>query len=371
MGLGKTLGVQLRQWLIQEPGALKNSRAIANRLIDALGADDGLKGPIRDLASQPLLLQVLHSQGAAQSAALTSLSALIRQTYAPAVQVELLELLEAATGEQEAGRSHTPAAPSRQEPKPEPKPKPEPTSTAKAAGGLAHLEPLAPGLALAASGALVLSWFGQELDRLIFEDWGWSGGVVLVLSLGLTQILSLGPARGLPRRWSLPSEQAGSPRDAWRWISAPWIHRNGLEASVNGVLLLIILGASPLQLGDVVLRYSLTALACLALSAACAQHWGIRRLWSGASGPVSALIALSAGSSLLHWKGHDFEAAGLSIPTWVLLLVYGALQLGWQLPRQDPDEQSRPLQRLLSSSCSWGFLLGLLWALISRLSALL
>ena len=43
MGLGTTLGRQLRQWQIQNPEALQSGRAIANRLIDALGAEDGLK----------------------------------------------------------------------------------------------------------------------------------------------------------------------------------------------------------------------------------------------------------------------------------------------------------------------------------------
>ncbi len=365
MGLGTTLGVQLRQWLIQDPAALQNSRGIANRLIDALGAEDALKGPIRDLASQPLLLQVLHSRGAAQATALSSLTAQIRQTYAPAVQAELLDLLEAATGETtspiETSDEDRFAAP-------------QPTVVAAAGSSrfaFKDLEPLAPGLALAACGALVLGWLGQELDRLIFEGWGWSGGVVLVVSLGLLQAISLGPARWMRRQWSLDTEQSSNPRDVWRWISSAWIHRNGLEAGVNLILLVLILGASPLQLGDVVLRYSLTALACLGLSVFCAQRWQISRLWSGASGPVSALIGLAAGSSLLHWKLHDFEGAGLSIPAWVLLLVYGALQLGWQLPRQAPDEPSRPMQRLLSSTCSWGFLLGLLWALVSRLGELL
>lgn len=82
------------------------------------------------------------------------------------------------------------------------------------------------------------------------------------------------------------------------------------------------------------LRYCLTALACLAPAAALAQRWGVQRRWSGASGAVSALIALAAGLSLLRWRELGFSSLGLSIPAWVLLLVYGALQLGWQLPRQ-------------------------------------
>ncbi|WP_415398811.1 rhomboid family intramembrane serine protease [Synechococcus sp. W4D4] len=355
MGLGTTLGRQLRQWLIQNPEALKSGRAIANRLIDALGAEDGLKGPIRDLANQPLLLHLLHGEGASQASARASLVAHIRQTYSPEVQAELEDLLNAA-----CGQAPPPSAPS----SPPSAPKPQAVE-GQLRPTLRRLEPLAPGLVLSACGALVLSWFGQELDRLIFDGWGWSGGMVLVLGLAS---LSIGPWRQpLRHRWSLSSEQATRPREVWRWISAPWVHGNGVEAAVNLTVLLIVLGNSPLPLGQVILRYSLTALACLTLAAICAERWTIQRTWSGSSGAVCALIGLAAGSSLLHWKLLVFRPLGLSIPAWVLLLLVGALQLGWQLPRQQSGEDSTALQRLLASSCSWGLILGLLWALISRL----
>ena len=230
---------------------------------------------------------------------------------------------------------------------------------------------MGPGAALAASGALVFTWCGGELDRVLFEGWGWSGGVVLVLVLGVIQALAIGPLKGLPRLWSLSSRQSHQPRDAWRWLSQAWIHNNGLEASLNLLLLLILLGASPLQLRDVILRYCLTALACLMLSALCAARWGVQRRWSGPAGAISALIALGAGLSLLHWRVISFDSGGLSIPAWVLLLVYGALQLGWQLPRLTDEEQSKPWQRLLSSCWGWGLLLGLSWAVITRLKELL
>jgi membrane associated rhomboid family serine protease len=194
---------------------------------------------------------------------------------------------------------------------------------------------------------------------------------VLVLVLGLAQALAIGPFKRLGCLWSMSSEQSLQPREAWRWLSQAWIHRNGLEASLNLILLLILMGDSPLQLQDVVLRYSLTTLACLLPAAVCASHWGVRRCWSGASGAISALISLAATLSLLHWQPASFSSAGLSIPSWVLLLVYGALQLGWQLPRQSEEESSQPLQRLLSSSWCWGLLLGLSWALITRLKELL
>ena len=341
MGVGRDLGQQLRRWLEQDPAALRQSRALSNRLMDGLGAEESLRAPVRELASQPLLLTVLHSQGVQQQTALSSLRQQLSRTYAPTIERELLDLLEAATG---LG-AEAPAA--------------------KDEGWRA----LAPGLALAASGALVLCWAGSALDRELLEGWGWSGGMALVVVLGLLQALSLGPLKGLPRRWWLDSSQSGDPHQAWRWLSNPWLHANGPEAVTNLILLALLLGNSPLQLSDVVLRYCLTALACLAPAAALAQRWGVQRRWSGASGAVSALIALAAGLSLLRWRELGFSSLGLSIPAWVLLLVYGALQLGWQLPRQGDDE-STPLQRLLSSSWAWGLMGGLGWALVSWLGAL-
>jgi hypothetical protein len=48
-------------------------------------------------------------------------------------------------------------------------------------------------------------------------------------------------------------------------------------------------------------------------------------------------------------------------------LVIGALQLGWQLPRQG-DDGSSPGQRLLCSTWAWGVIWGLGWAAVSALS---
>lgn len=364
MGIGHDLGVQVRRWLAVDPASLRQSRALSNRLMDALGANETLRGPVRDLASQPLLLQALHSQGAAQQSAVASLRSQLSATYAPVVLEELLDLVEAATGALTTEPEAIPATASAANP-------PALAVTVGATDLRHDLELLAPGLALAAAGALVFAWAGSELDRALFEGWGWSGGVVLVLSLALLQALSLGPLKPLRHRWPLSSKNASQPRQAWRWLSQPWIHSNDLEASLNVVLLLILLGASPLPLGDVILRYCLTSLACLSLAAVCARRWRVMRLWSGGSAAVSALIALAAGLSLLHWRVFSFESAGLTIPAWVLLLVYGALQLGWQLPRQDPDERSTPLQRLLCSSWGWGLLSGLSWALITRIRELL
>jgi membrane associated rhomboid family serine protease len=372
MGVGHDLGEQLRQWLAADPNGLRQSRALSNRLMDALGANEGLRGPVRDLASQPLLLQLLHSQGAQQQSALASLTAQLRVTYAPAVLEELLDLLHAAIGQ---------VSPADHDPTPNHAAAPAPAQPPQEAAPLAwherkrnlrlELERFGPGLALGAAGALVFAWAATELDRALFDGWGWSGGVVLVLVLGLLQALSLGPLKRLKRHWPLASQEATQPRQAWQWQSQAWIHANGLEAGLNLILLLVLLGDSPLPLGAVILRYCLTALACLAPAAFCATRWRISRLWSGASGAISALIALAAGLSLLHWRMFRFSSGGLDIPAWVLLLVYGALQLGWQLPRQNPDERSTALQRILSSSWGWGLLLGLGWAVVTRIRELL
>ena len=358
MGVGHDLGEQLRHWLAADPNSLRQPRALTNRLIDALGAEDQLKGPLRDLTSRPLLLEALQSQGARRRSAVASLSAQLSNTYAPAVLRELLDLIQAATGETDLN----PATSS-------------PTSPAAAATPVIqlpqHLDHFGPGLALAASGALVFTWLAAELDRALFEGWGWSGGVVLVLVLGLIQGLASTRFPGLRRRWPLSSATAAQPREAWRWLTQAWIHANGLEAGLNLILLLILLGNSPLQLGDVILRYSLTCLACLGMAAGCAARWGVSRQWSGASGAISAMVSLAAGLSLLHWRVFLFSNGELSIPAWVLLLVYGILQLGWQLPRQSETEHSTALQRLLCSSWGWGLVLGLVWAVITRVKELL
>ncbi|MFM7651777.1 MAG: rhomboid family intramembrane serine protease [Vulcanococcus sp.] len=388
---GRRLGLQLRAWIEAEPERLRSTTAIANRLIDALGADDSLRVPIRDLTSRPQLLQALHSQGASRKAAVSSLSQQLAQTYAPAVLGELLALLEAATGEELAKPTADPAP---LQPLPAvPRVLDVPAAagpitatitapaaaTSTATGNTTPerlawrplLHAIAPGVALAASAALVFSWLAQELDRGLFDGWGWSGGVVLVLVLGLLQALAIGPLRGLRRRWSLSDRQAIQPRHAWRWIGSSWIHANGIEACLNLLLLLILVGDSPLPLAQVVLRYGLTALACLIPAALIAHRAGVRRRWSGASGPLSALIALAAGLSLLHWRAMGFATPLATIPAWVLLLIYGALQLSWQLPRLPGDHHTTPWERLLSSSWGWGLILGLGWALVSRVRELL
>jgi hypothetical protein len=228
------------------------------------------------------------------------------------------------------------------------------------------LRPLGPGLALSASSAMVLFWAGGELDTWIFDSWGWSSGAVLVVALALIQALALGPLRALRWRWPLTLESSGDPRQTWCWITAPWIHAGHGEALLNLVLLVIVLGGSSLPLSSLLLRYALTALATTAPAVLVARRARVLRHWDGASGPIAALIALAVALSLLHWKVHPFVVGPVEIPAWVLLVVYGALQLGWQLPRRDPQDTSTPTARLWSSPWWWGTLLGTAWALVTR-----
>jgi membrane associated rhomboid family serine protease len=359
MGKGRELGLQLRQWLATGSVALDNPQALANRLIDALGAEERLRGPVRDLATQPLMLRVLTQHGGPQRSAIQALSSHLAGIYAPAVLAELLDLLEAASG----------VAPAR----PESDPAPSPAGAVGRSGGglgrfpwLENLRPLGPGLALAAASAPVLFWAGGELDRWVFDPWGWSSGVVLVVALALIQALALGPLRRLRRRWPLALEASGDPRRAWCWITAPWIHAGNGEALLNLLMLVIVLGTTTLPLSSLLLRYGLTALATTAPAVLVARRARVLRQWDGASGPIAALIALAATLSLLHWRVHPFTLGAVAIPAWVLLVVYGAVQLGWQLPRRDPQDTSTPMDRLWSSPWWWGTLLGAGWALVTR-----
>ncbi|MCT0249493.1 rhomboid family intramembrane serine protease [Synechococcus sp. CS-205] len=363
-GQGRELGLQLRAWHEADTPGLTNGKVMANRLVDLLGAEEGLKGPVRDLAGQPLFLRALSDSGAGRETSVRLLAQQLGSTYAPAVLVELLDLLEAATGV---------AVSLAQDPKAN-----APFSTPRVAQdpwGLAlreSLQAMGPGLAVAAGAALVLRWLSGELDHWLFKSWDWQGWLVLALTLALLQALSLGPLKRARRQWPLEQADATEPRQAWRWISAPWMHHSHGEAVVNVLLLLLILRApSPLPLPDVVLRYMLTSLATTALALLVAMRRTSERRWDGAAGAVSALIGLAAASSLVHWRSLAFSLGPIEIPAWVLLLVYGALQLGWQLPRQSEHDESRPLDRLLSSQWWWGLVLGVGWAVYSRLETLL
>ena len=421
MGTGRELGLQVKGWLEAGVLDLDNRTALANRLIDGLGAEVWLSGPVRDLAAQPLLRQVLRQRGGAQRSALESLRQQLERTYAPRVLAELLELLEAASG-LPVGLPAPEAAPTGSAQGPQgvalpvsgPSRPNAPTGTAAAATGLElavveppiddslavagprgglvgaprpaaltgpaglgalaqQLRPLGPGLALAFALALVWWWAALELDRRLFDGWGWSGGVVLAVLLALLQALALGPLKAARRQWPLEQADATNPHGAWRWLTAPWIHHDQREAAVNLLMLLVLLGPSPLPLADVVLRYALTSLATVALALLVAQRRTPEGRWDGASGAISALVGLGTAASLLHWRSLDYPLGrlGFGIPAWVLLVLYGALQLAWVLPRRSAQDDSRPLDRLLSSQWWWGLVLGIGWALVSRAGELL
>jgi len=385
MGTGRQLGRQLQQWLKQNGGdsATTSGTALANRWGDALGSDDGLKAPLRDLASRPLFRLALNQEGASQRATLEQLSEELRRTYSPEVMAELLDLLEAFAGLQ-LPRPVSNATGARS----------ERASRTRSSRGSAldgslrrlgrHLEPIAPGIALAAAAALVWMWVGRELDRLLFEAWGWSGGAVLVLVLALIEALGLGPLRpwqkaGLLPATSLGKRASGSRPQAWKWITAPWQQPSRRQAALNLVLLAVILGPSSLQLPDVLLRYGLVSLATIALAALVSSSQptgeGINEAQApglgGASGAVASLIGLGVGLSLLQGRALGYGFGPLAIPAWVLLLIDAGFELSW-LARERQEDGTRlwNRQELLRQPWSWGLLLGLAWAVLSQVSIL-
>jgi len=430
MGIGRSLGLALAGWLEAGSPGLDNGVALGNRLVDGLGADQTLAGPLRDLARRPQLRQALASSGTARRAALSALVVDLRSTYAPAVLAELVELLEVGLGVGGLALSETavgngngsgaldgtrsaagPASVAAgrvvvsaqlaqgQGPEggqglkagavvpPEAVVSPPLLSGADPQGApfarrlppldwrnlRRDLLPLGPGLALGAAMALVLAWLAGVLDEELLAPRQWSAGLALVLALACLQIATLaGPLSILRRSALLLQGESGQPRFAWRWVSAPWLHRRNGEALVNVLLLLLILGPTPLGLDQVVLRYTLTSLACLALAALMARHQGLsHQNWGGASGAVGALVGLAVGLSLLRWRVIGFSIGEITIPAWVLLVVVGSLQLAWILPRAHPGDPGRPGQRLLASPWWWGLMLGLGWALVSWGSLLL
>jgi membrane associated rhomboid family serine protease len=391
MGIGRDLGLQLRAW-IHNGLDLSASPALANRLIDALGAQSSsLRGPVRDLAAQPLTLRTLRLKGAEQQAALQALHQLLAETYSPQVLAELLDLLDAATGLTESrppgSSATTTAPPAAVHPAGRPSPLPSAGLAARARGALdvgwrrllrrrpaweAELQAIAPGLLAGLCGGLVLAWGAHELDRWTFARLGWSSGMALAATLVNLQLITLiPPLQPLWRHSLIDRPGSGDPHRLWCWIRAPWQHQRTAEALVNGLFLLILLGPTPLGAGKVVLRYVLTTLACLAGAVLVARRFGVNRRWGGASGAIAALTSLAAVMSLLQGQALTFQIGALTIPAWVLLVVNGGLQLSWQLPRQGSEDHSQPLQRLWSSTWWWGTLAGTGWALFTRFGQLL
>lgn len=392
MGTGGEIGSQLRAWLLQGDVPAPQPRRLEAFLLDQLGDETRLRGPLRDLAGQPLLLQLLREPSqAVRRSLLDTLVRDLADIYAAPILAELLDLLEAATGLE----SQRPEVLTSQRPTGDNPSRPASPATAQdsaaprsASGsesgqlaapeagepGLRNrlrldalaraLHPLAAGLALSFLAAPVLAWLAGELMRLL--PGSWSGGLVLVLLLAGMQLLLL-PLPRLRHTAALRLVGSGDPRRSWRWISAPWVHHRHGEALLNALVLLVVLGPSPLPLPQLVLRYQLTSLATLAMAVLLARRWLRKGLWDGASGAVAALISLAAGVSLLSWRSIDFAFTVLTVPSWVLFVVYGAIQMMWVLPRRSRQDRSWPLQRLACSCWWWGTVFGLLWAFASRL----
>jgi len=367
MGSGTSIGAGLRQAREEGQLASLHSGALIGRMLDGLGDDVSLRGPLRDLASRPLFLRLLgEAPPSERQAAALALSQELADTYTPRVLAELLDLIEAAAA--------------LELPRPEP-PRPEQAaasvppharrSAARPVGlraWIASWRPLAPGLLLAFCMALVLRWLGGELQP--FWPAGWGSGWVLAAALALVQLLALLPLRRWRRQAPLRLHAASDPQRAWCWFTAPWLHRGCGETLWNLAILVLLLGVSPLPIGSVLMRFSLTALACLAL----AVHHAHGRLqacsWQGASGAVAALIAMAATVSLLQGRVITFPLGNLEVPAWVLLLLNGAVQSHWLLQRRDPLDPAPARAWLLSSSWCWGTALGVLWALLNQALAL-
>ncbi|MEB3308483.1 MAG: rhomboid family intramembrane serine protease [Cyanobacteriota bacterium] len=364
MNTGRRLGLQLRNWL--ESGELRESggMALANRWADSLGGDDSLKPPLRDLASRPLFLQALRVSGTSRQASLETLSQELSRIYSPAVMAELLDLFEEFSGEPlqraPAVRSVAPVftAPSRSR---------LPT--------VEQLRQLAPGVALSAGAALVGMWLGQELERLLFRSWGWNGSVVLILWLTLLELAGASPVGPWLRKARLGSADAGCEGESWRWLLAPWLHVSVAEAVLCLLLLLVVLGPSPLALGSVILRYLLTSLAAMVPALLIARRSGLERVWGGSAGVVGALIGLGASLSLLQGRALVYRLGGdalpLEVPAWVLLVVFASAQIirttaSWDRSAERQQAVSRR-ERLLSEPWLWGLMLGSGWGVISWL----
>lgn len=414
MGSGRSVGRQLKAWLHSQAFDVRAGSALVNRLLDALGDDEALRGPLRDLASQPLFRKLLLENGSGQRATLDELNKRLAATYTPAVLQELQALLEEATGLPLLPSEAPPATTTVRvtadvdvdagvgvgigaSPSPnQPKARDQSDATARAArfragengerlassliALLRDLRGISPGIALAAGSTLVLWWAAGRLEDVLPGEPQGGGGLLLVLALLLLQALAIGPLRGIQRQWPLDSGSAFDPSRAWRWVLAPWIHqRNGEGLALAAALLLLLssspaglplLALRPLDLPAVALGYGLIALITTIPAVLVARHYQIQKRWSGAAGVVAALASLAALEGLIHRQVVHLGAAPVLMPAWVLLLLIGALALQLELPPQ-ARETSRPWQRLLASTWCWGSLLGLGTGLIDALGALL
>ena len=193
MGKGREIGAQLNAWLAGGDREPLQARLLEGVLLDALGGDARLRGPVRDLALQPLLVKLLQETSpAARRSLLETLVQDLQATYAPAVLGELLDLLEAATGLPVGSRTPSepgspPLSPPAMRPSAQSRRRRRRRSGSPQSWGQVvldlgeDLQPLAPGLALGFANALVFLWLGDELGRLL--PVAWSSGLLLLLVL--------------------------------------------------------------------------------------------------------------------------------------------------------------------------------------------
>jgi len=153
------------------------------------------------------------------------------------------------------------------------------------------------------------------------------------------------------------------PRQVWKWVTAPWLHASNKEALLNTVVLGILLFNTSLPLREVMLRYSLTGLACLALAVQTSRWCHIKQVWGGASGVVASLLSMDSILSLLRWQRQGFEMGPLQIPVWVLLWIWVTIQITWTIPRRHGGNPSKPWHRVLSSCWFWGLGIGTIWGI--------
>ena len=399
MGPGQIVGRQLKAWLQSQAFDVTAGSALANRLIDALGDNESLRGPLRDLASQPLFRKLLLQEGGGQRATLDELNKRLAATYTPAVLHELQALLEEVTGlllratdvphrarpstgnQDVANDQHSLAQPPEEPTSVAPQATIAARPTAPLVGSLVRvlqdLKGISAGIALSAGSSLVLWWAAGRLEDMLPGDRKGGGGLLLVLALLVLQALAFGPLRGIQRQWPLDSGSAMDPSRAWRWALAPWIHQRGGEGLALAVALLLLVSSAPagipllalqrLDLPAVALGYGLITLITMIPAVLVARRHQIQRRWGGAAGVVAALVSLAALEGVIHRQVVHLGAPPLLIPAWVLLLLISALCLQLDLPPQ-AREASHPVQRLLASTWCWGTLLGLSVGLVDALA---
>ncbi|MEB3275744.1 MAG: rhomboid family intramembrane serine protease [Cyanobacteriota bacterium] len=357
MGQGRAIGELVLRWQLNGDLEGLDGQQLGNRLLDAAGDDQRLRGALRDLGQHPLFRQLLQARSEAQRRTmLHNLSGHLAEVYNPAILAELDDLLGVVTGLQAA------------------RPAPEPVSAETWLHAMPRrrsLRLLAPGLGLGAGGALMVAWLGEELERVWLADWGWRGGGVLVLALAVLQLARQAPCGRRLDQALLSRSSAVRRPVAWRWLTAPWLHQRDGEAWLNLALLALVLGSSPLPLRDVLLRYLLSSVAALGLAIGSARALGVGQRWGGASGAVAALISLAAGLSLLRRESLGFNLGPLQVPAWVLIGSYAIVQLAWIRPRQR-GRPTKPLRHWVAASTwLWGTAMGALWALVTWISGLL